>query len=169
MYQSAKSQSTLAYIRETAKKFLDRETAGGILLIIATIVALILGNSEWSGMYHHYLKDEILIELSEHFSFGLTIEEWINDGLMAIFFLVAGLELKREILVGELSSFKKASSPLLAALGGMIVPALIFASLNSGTDYIKGWGVPMATDIAYSLGIIGLLGKKIPSQLKIFW
>ena len=168
MYQSAKSQSTLAYIRETAKKFLDRETAGGILLIIATIVALILGNSEWSGMYHHYLKDEILIELSEHFSFGLTIEEWINDGLMAIFFLVAGLELKREILAGELSSFKKASSPLLAALGGMIVPALIFASLNSGTDYIKGWGVPMATDIAYSLGIIGLLGKKIPSQLKIF-
>ncbi|MEO2061688.1 MULTISPECIES: Na+/H+ antiporter NhaA [Christiangramia] len=168
MNEPQKAQSALAYVRETAQKFLDRETAGGILLIIATIVALFLGNSQFSEMYHHYLKDEFVIEFSEHFNFGLTIEEWINDGLMAIFFLVAGLELKREVLVGELSSFKKASSPLLAALGGMIVPALIFASFNSETAYIRGWGIPMATDIAYSLGIIGLLGKKIPSQLKIF-
>ena len=160
--------STLAYIRQTARTFLDRETAGGLLLIAATILALIIGNSEWAGAYHHYLKDEFSIEFSDHFIFGLTVEEWINDGLMAIFFLVAGLELKREILVGELSSFRKASMPLLAALGGMVVPALIFISLNTGTDNIKGWGIPMATDIAYSLGIIGLLGKRVPTQLKIF-
>lgn len=169
MDQSVKNnQSTIAYIRQTARKFLDRETTGGLLLIAATIIALVLGNSQWADAYHHYLKDEFLFELSEHFTFGLTIEEWINDGLMAIFFLVAGMELKREILVGELSSFKKASMPLLGALGGMVVPALIFVGFNSGTENISGWGIPMATDIAYSLGIIGLLGKRIPVQLKIF-
>ncbi|WP_375580149.1 Na+/H+ antiporter NhaA [Marivirga tractuosa] len=169
MDQSVKNnQSTIAYIRQTARKFLDRETTGGLLLIAATIIALVLGNSQWADAYHHYLKDEFLFGLSEHFTFGLTIEEWINDGLMAIFFLVAGMELKREILVGELSSFKKASMPLLGALGGMVVPALIFVSFNSGTENINGWGIPMATDIAYSLGIIGLLGKRVPAQLKIF-
>ncbi|GAB3344045.1 sodium/proton antiporter NhaA [Marivirga atlantica] len=169
MDQSVKNnQSTIAYIQQTARKFLNRETSGGLLLIAATILALILGNSQWADAYHHYLKDEFLFELSEHFTFGLTIEEWINDGLMAIFFLVAGMELKREILVGELSSFKKASMPLLAALGGMVLPALIFSVLNSDTENINGWGIPMATDIAYSLGIIGLLGKRVPAQLKIF-
>lgn len=168
MGQSVRNQSTIGYIRETATKFLDRETAGGIFLIIATIVALLLANSQWASAYHHFLGDELLFEFSEHLSFGLTIEEWINDGLMAIFFLVAGLELKREVMVGELSSIKKASAPLLAALGGMAVPALIFISLNLGTENIKGWGIPMATDIAYSLGIIGLLGKNVPRQLKTF-
>ena len=168
MGQSVRNQSTIGYIRETATKFLDRETAGGIFLIIATIVALLLANSKWAGAYHHFLGDELLFEFSEHLSFGLIIEEWINDGLMAIFFLVAGLELKREVMVGELSSIKKASAPLLAALGGMAVPALIFISLNLGTENIKGWGIPMATDIAYSLGIIGLLGKNVPRQLKTF-
>ena len=168
MGQSVRNQSTIGYIRETATKFLDRETAGGIFLIIATIVALLLANSQWAGAYHHFLGDELLFEFSEHLSFGLTIEEWINDGLMAIFFLVAGLELKREVMVGELSSIKKASAPLLAALGGMAVPALFFISLNLGTENIKGWGIPMATDIAYSLGIIGLLGKNVPRQLKTF-
>ena len=168
MGQSVRNQSTIGYIRETATKFLDRETAGGIFLIIATIVALLLANSQWASAYHHFLGDELLFEFSEHLSFGLTIEEWINDGLMAIFFLVAGLELKREVMVGELSSIKKASAPLLAALGGMAVPALFFISLNLGTENIKGWGIPMATDIAYSLGIIGLLGKNVPRQLKTF-
>jgi NhaA family Na+:H+ antiporter len=169
MDQSVNKNNTgLTYIRETARKFLDRETSGGLLLIAATIFALVLGNSQWADAYHHYLTDEFIFEFSEHFSFGLTIEEWINDGLMAIFFLVAGMELKREIMVGELSSFKKASMPLLAALGGMVVPALIFVALNSGTENISGWGIPMATDIAYSLGIIGLLGRRVPAQLKVF-
>ena len=169
MDKAVENNSTgLVFIRETARKFLDRETTGGLLLIAATIIALVLGNSPWADAYHHYLKDEFLFELSDHFTFGLTIEEWINDGLMAVFFLVAGMELKREIMVGELSSFKKASMPLLAALGGMVVPALIFVSFNYGTENINGWGIPMATDIAYSLGIIGLLGKRVPAQLKIF-
>jgi len=168
MHKSANNQSTLTYIQQTAKKFLDRETAGGLLLIAATIVALIIGNSQWASNYHHFLKDEFLFEFSEYFTFGLTVEEWINDGLMAVFFLVAGMELKREIMVGELSSFRKASMPIMAALGGMIVPAVIFASFNAGTESASGWGIPMATDIAYSLGIIGLLGKRVPAQLKIF-
>ena len=168
MGQSVQNQSTIGYVGEKVKKFLDRETAGGIFLIIATIVALLLANSQWADAYHRFLGDELLFEFSEHFSFGLTVEEWINDGLMAIFFLVTGLELKRELRVGELSSLKKASAPLLAALGGMVVPALIFIGLNLGTENIKGWGIPMATDIAYSLGIIGLLGKNVPTQLKIF-
>ena len=168
MDQSVDRNSTgIAYI-ETARKFLDRETTGGLLLIGATLIALMLGNSQWADTYHHYLKDELVFELSKHFALRLTVEEWINDGLMAIFFLVAALELKREILVGELSSWKKASMPLLGALGGMIVPALIFLALNFNTDKMVGWGIPMATDIAYSLGIIGLLGKRIPLQLKTF-
>lgn len=169
MDQSIEKNITgLAYIRETARKFLDRETTGGLLLIAATIIALVLGNSQWADAYHHYLTDEFLLGLSKHFTFSLTIEEWINDGLMAIFFLVVGMELKREIMVGELSSFKKASMPLLGALGGMVVPALFFIALNFGTENMSGWGIPMATDIAYSLGIIGLLGKRVPAQLKIF-
>ena len=168
MDQSVNSNSTLTYIKQTASKFLDRETSGGLILIAATVFALIVGNSAWADAYHHYLKDDFLFEISNHFTFSLTIEEWINDGLMAIFFLVAGLELKREIMVGELSTFRKASMPLLAALGGMVVPALIFVSFNAGTESSVGWGIPMATDIAYSLGIIGLLGKRVPTQLKIF-
>lgn len=168
MDQSVDRNSTgIAYI-ETARKFLDRETTGGLLLIGATLIALMIGNSQWADTYHHYLKDELVFELSKHFTLRLTVEEWINDGLMAIFFLVAALELKREILVGELSSWKKASMPLLGALGGMIVPALIFMVLNFNTEKMVGWGIPMATDIAYSLGIIGLLGKRIPLQLKTF-
>lgn len=168
MDQSVERNSIDLAYKATGRKFLDRETAGGLLLIGATVIALVLGNSPWSEAYHHYLKDELLFELSEHFTFRLTLEEWINDGLMAIFFLVASLELKREILVGELSSLKKASMPLLGALGGMVVPALIFVALNFDTENMVGWGIPMATDIAYSLGIIGLLGKRVPLQLKIF-
>jgi NhaA family Na+:H+ antiporter len=168
MAQSVEKNSIDPAYKATGRKFLDRETAGGLLLIVATVIALALGNSPWADTYHHYLKDELLFELSEHFAFRLTLEEWINDGLMAIFFLVASLELKREILVGALSSIKKASMPLLGALGGMVVPALIFVALNFDTERMVGWGIPMATDIAYSLGIIGLLGKRVPLQLKIF-
>lgn len=168
MAQSVEKNSIDPAYKATGRKFLDRETAGGLLLIVATVIALALGNSPWADTYHHYLKDELLFELSEHFAFRLTLEEWINDGLMAIFFLVASLELKREILVGELSSIKKASMPLLGALGGMVVPALIFVAFNFDTERMVGWGIPMATDIAYSLGIIGLLGKRVPLQLKIF-
>ncbi|MEQ9441077.1 MAG: Na+/H+ antiporter NhaA [Cyclobacteriaceae bacterium] len=168
MNTTVKEESRFSYIKHTARKFLDRETAGGLALIAATVVALILGNSPWAEAYHHYLENEFLFEFPGYFSFGLTVEEWVNDGLMVIFFLVAGMELKRELMVGELSTLRKASTPLLAALGGMIVPALIFAAFNAGEDSINGWGIPMATDIAYSLGIIGLLGKRIPVEFKVF-
>jgi len=167
MAQTEENQSTLDYIRQTARTFLDRETTGGLLLIAATLLALIIGNSDWATPYHHLLEDEFIFKLTDHFTFGLTVEKWINDGLMFIFFLVAGLEIKREIMVGELSSFQKAFMPFLAALGGMVFPALIFYSFNAGTDSVHGWGIPMATDIAYSLGIIGLLGNRVPVQLKV--
>jgi NhaA family Na+:H+ antiporter len=155
-------------VRDTGRKFLDRETTGGLLLIAATVIALALGNSPWADAYHHLLRDEIVLGVFDHFTFRMTVEGWINDGLMSIFFLVAGMELKREVLVGELSSLKKASMPLLGALGGMVVPALVFVGFNLGTRNIDGWAIPMATDIAYSLGIIGLLGKRVPAQLKVF-
>ncbi|MCX2838435.1 Na+/H+ antiporter NhaA [Salinimicrobium sp. CDJ15-81-2] len=169
MDREVKKESTpISYMKETGRKFLDRETAGGLLLIFATLVALVLANTGVADIYHHYLTDEIVIGASEHLEISLSVEEWINDGLMVIFFLVAGLELKREVMVGELSNFKKASMPIFAALGGMLVPALLFFLFNLNMPTAKGWGIPMATDIAYSLGILGLLGKRVPVQLKIF-
>jgi len=128
---------------------------------------LLIANSDLAVDYHHVLKYELEISLSSRFEFGLSIEKWINDGLMAIFFLVAGLELKREILVGELSTKKNAILPVVAAIGGIMAPALIFLVFNSGEVTSGGWGIPVATDIAYSLGILGLLGNRVPSELKI--
>lgn len=169
MDRDVKKESTpISYMRETARRFLDRETTGGLLLIVATLVALVLANTGAAEMYHHYLTDEIVIGAPEHLEISLSVEEWINDGLMVIFFLVAGLELKREVMVGELSDMRKASMPIFAALGGMLVPALLFFLINLNSLTSSGWGIPMATDIAYSLGIIGLLGKRVPVQLKIF-
>ncbi|UJH91912.1 Na+/H+ antiporter NhaA [Antarcticibacterium sp. 1MA-6-2] len=163
-----KKSTPVDYMKETARKFLDRETAGGLLLIVATLVALVLANTGAADIYHHYLTDEISIGAPEHLEISLSVEEWINDGLMVIFFLVAGLELKREVMVGELSNFRKASMPIFAALGGMLVLALLFFLINLNSPTSSGWGIPMATDIAYSLGILGLLGKRVPVQLKIF-
>lgn len=160
--------SPFEYIRQTARNFLDRETIGGLLLIAATIFALTLANTSFSEYYHHILKWKLVFGIKNLATINLSIEKWINDGLMVIFFLVAGLELKREILVGELSDVGKASTPMIGALGGMVFPAIIFFAFNSGTDHVHGWGIPIATDIAYSLGIIGLLGKRVPYQLKIF-
>lgn len=154
--------------RETARQFLDRETTGGLLLIFATIIAIVIANTEWAEVSKAFLEDTFVIGIQDHLELELSLETWVNDGLMVIFFLVAGLEIKREVLVGELSSFKKAAMPIIAALGGMLFPALIFALFNMSTDTAHGWGIPMATDIAYCLGIMGLLGKRVPSQLKIF-
>lgn len=133
--------------------FLNNSRATGIVLIICTAVSLLLANSP--------VKEGWL----QGWSF---IEHWINDGLMVIFFFLAGMEIKQELVTGELSSVKKATLPVLAALGGMLVPAGIFAIFNHGTPYVNGWGIPMATDIAFSLGVISLLGKRVPLPLKIF-
>ena len=149
----------VAKLTTSFKEFFENERAGGIVLIICTAVSLLIANSS-IGVY--YIK-------VWHFQvFGESIEYWINDGLMAIFFLLVGLELKREISVGELSTFKKASLPIFGAIGGMIVPALIYVAFNFGKTTVSGFGIPMATDIAFAIGILALLGNRVPLALKVF-
>lgn len=147
------------------KKFFNSNQSSGILLIFCVLVSLLIANSSAAEAFQHFLDKEAGTHL-----FGLTypVSIWINDGLMAVFFLLVGLEIKREMVEGELSSFKNASLPIFAAVGGMLVPAGIYTFFNSGTEYGSGWGIPMATDIAFSLAIISMLGKKIPNSIKIF-
>lgn len=141
------------------KDFFQSEKAGGLILIASTIISLLLANSLWGNEYHHFWTMPI---------FGQPLEYWVNDGLMTIFFLLIGLELEREIYKGELSNFKDALLPIFAALGGMIVPAGLYLLLNAGTATQSGAGIPMATDIAFALGILSLLGNKVPLSLKVF-
>jgi len=135
------------------KKFFSNSQASGIILIFCVLVSLIIANSPAAEAFKSVLD---------------VVHLWINDGLMTIFFLLVGLEIKRELAEGELSSFKTASLPIFAAVGGMLVPAMIYSIFNFGTKYSDGWGIPMATDIAFSLAIISMLGKKIPNSIKIF-
>lgn len=147
------------FITRLYKEFFDSEKTGGLILIIMTILSMAIANSQWSREYLEFWNTKIG---------GHTVLHWINDGLMAIFFLLIGLELEREIYDGELSSLRNASLPIFAATGGMIVPALIFLMLNAGTPAQAGAGIPMATDIAFAIGILSLLGKRVPASLKIF-
>lgn len=149
------------------KNFFKSSNAGGILLFICVIISLIVANSPASQVLQHILDTKLGYE-SETVHLNYSILLWINDGLMAIFFLLVGLEIKREIVEGELSSPKKASLPILCAIGGAIVPALIYLSFNSGKETAGGWGIPMATDIAFALAVIGMLGNRIPASLKVF-
>ncbi len=152
------------------KNFINEEAYGGIILIIATLIALIWANSAFYESYH-YLWHEFKvgfvwgdIDMSDH-----SLHHWINDGLMALFFFVIGLEIKREIMGGELSSVKKASLPIAAAVGGMLFPAIVYAVITINyPEFGDGWGIPMATDIAFALGLLALLGKRVPLNLKIF-
>ncbi len=149
------------------KDFLRSEQIGGVILIICVILSLIIANSNLGAAFENLLSTKIgFSSLAIPLEFSVSL--WINDGLMAIFFLLVGLEIKREIIEGELSSPQKAAMPIFAALGGMIVPASIYALINSNTPTIHGWGIPMATDIAFALGVISLLGKRVPNSLKIF-
>ncbi len=141
------------------KDFFDSEKAGGLILIGCTIVSLIIANSTFGESYHHFWQTQLA---------GLTIEHWVNDGLMAIFFLLIGLELEREIYAGELSNFKDALLPIFGALGGIIFPAGLFILFNFGSETQAGAGIPMATDIAFALGILSLLGNRVPVSLKVF-
>ena len=141
------------------KEFFNSEKTGGLILISMTILSLSLANSSWQYGYMEFWN----LKLGGH-----SIVHWINDGLMTIFFLLIGLELEREIYQGELSNLKKASLPIFGALGGMIVPAAIFLLFNFGTNTQSGAGIPMATDIAFAIGILSLLGKRVPASLKIF-
>ncbi|WP_035333182.1 Na+/H+ antiporter NhaA [Dyadobacter crusticola] len=149
------------------KQFVQSSSTGGIILIVCVIVSLILANTGAGPGLEAILGTEIGADFAGiHLRYPVLL--WINDGLMAIFFLLVGLEIKREMVEGELSSFKKASLPILAAIGGVMVPAGIYFALNAGTETAGGWGIPMATDIAFAIAIISMLGKRVPSSLKIF-
>ncbi len=150
------------------QKFMGQQKAGGIVLGISVLIALILANSPWSEAYHKVLEHTLGFQIDGSTYFEYNLHHWINDGLMAVFFFVVGLELKREIVGGELSNPGKALLPIAAAFGGMLVPAIIYLSLNSSGEVHSGWGIPMATDIAFALGVLYLLGDKIPFSLKIF-
>lgn len=152
-------------ITDYFKKFIHNSQSSGILLILCVAVSLLIANSSLGPAFQNLLDKKIGTEM---FQLNYPISIWINDGLMAIFFLLVGLEIKREIVEGELSSLKNASLPIVAAVGGMVVPALIYFLFNNGTEYANGWAIPMATDIAFSLAIISLLGKGVPLSLKIF-
>jgi NhaA family Na+:H+ antiporter len=149
------------------QEFARIQASSGILLILCTVVALVWANSPWADSYTRLLGTYVTIG-ADGFSIRETVLHWINDGLMAIFFFVVGLEIKREVLVGELSSFRKASMPIAAAIGGMAVPALLYLLVNRGGPGAAGWGVPMATDIAFALGVLALLGSRVPTALKVF-
>ncbi len=147
------------------RKFFNSSQSSGIILIVCVVLSLLVANSSLATTLQGFLDKETGTDLF-HLKYPISI--WINDGLMAIFFLLVGLEIKREIVEGELSSFKSASLPIMAAVGGMVFPALIFLLFNKGTPYQNGWGIPMATDIAFSLAIVSMLGKRVPSSVKIF-
>ncbi len=148
--------------------FLHNEAIGGILLMICAVVALMCANIPQLGFLHELWDTNVGINIGS-FSLEMSLELWINDFLMAIFFFVVGLEIKREMMVGELSSLKQASLPILAAVGGMVVPAIIYSVFNwSDPESASGWGIPMATDIAFALGVLSLLGKRVPLGLKVF-
>jgi len=147
--------------------FFKNESASGLILLICAIIAIIVANSSFSAIYNNILHTYITIGYKE-FSLSMSVLHWINDGLMAIFFLVVGMEIKREVVFGELQSFKKTILPISAAIGGMIVPAIIYALFNYNKPTISGWGIPMATDIAFALGILSLVGKKAPKGIIVF-
>jgi len=148
------------------ERFVHSETSGSILLFGATVVALVWANSPWSASYFALWK--LPLKLGRRPLFSMDLHHWIDDGLMVLFFLVVGLEIKREIVKGELSTFRQAALPVMAALGGMIVPALLYFALNRSGPGARGWGIPMATDIGFAMGVLALLGKRIPSSLRVF-
>jgi len=149
------------------EEFIHRQTTSGVLLMICAVIALIIANGPLHDEYEHFLHTQIGFSMGS-FEFSLSIHHWINEALMAMFFFVMGLELKRELMVGELSSPKQALLPIMAAIGGMLVPALAYIVFNLSSDSISGWGIPMATDIAFAIGALSLLGERIPKSLITF-
>jgi NhaA family Na+:H+ antiporter len=158
----------IQYISKPFKWFFKLEAASGLILLIAAILALFISNSTLSGLYFETLEKYLFIGINE-FGLKLSVHHWINDALMAIFFFFVTLEIKREFLQGELSNIKQALLPIIAAVGGMVVPALFYVVINYGNaETINGWAIPSATDIAFSLGILSLLGSRVPISLKVF-
>ena len=155
------------------KKSIKNYASGGNVLIVATLLAFIIANSPIADMYFSWWAQPISLQLGDfnlfsHNGHPMTVMEFINDALMAIFFFSIGLEIKREVLVGELTSIKQALLPIVAAIGGMVIPVLLFMYIGRGSDFLRGSAIPMATDIAFSLGVLAMLGKRVPISLKIF-
>lgn len=165
---SSKKRTPIEKLVQPIQRFIQLEKSGGIVLGLSVIVALILANSGWSKGYHHFLEHKLGFRWDGTTYFEYNLHHWINDGLMSVFFFVVGLELKREIIAGQLSDLRSALLPIGAAAGGMVVPAAIYLLLNNSTATSSGWGIPMATDIAFALGVLFLLGKKVPLSLKVF-
>jgi NhaA family Na+:H+ antiporter len=165
---TAFSQSRLAdRLARPVRRFLAIEAASSILLLAATLVALTLANSPWREGWAHFWHQRIALEIGS-FELALSLGHWVNDGLMVIFFFVVGLEIKREMTIGELAARERAMLPLFGALGGMVVPALIYLLLEPGGDASAGWGIPMATDIAFAVAALAVLGPRVSPGLKVF-
>jgi Na+:H+ antiporter, NhaA family len=147
-------------------RFLDVEASGGVLLLVATAAALVWANSPWSTSYEDLWETTLSVRVGD-FEITEDLRHWVNDGLMALFFFVVGLEIKRELVVGQLASASEAALPAIAALGGMVVPAAVYLVINGGGVGGAGWGIPMATDIAFAVGVLALLGDRIPPSLKV--
>jgi NhaA family Na+:H+ antiporter len=155
------------YVGRPAAEFLKIEPAAGLVLVACAVIAMLWANSPWSASYDAVWGLDITLSLGD-FELHHTLKDWINDGLMAVFFFVVGMEIKSEIVSGELSDPRNAVPPIAAAVGGMAAPALIYAALNTGTPGAHGWGIPMATDIAFALGVLALFGSRIPAAAKVF-
>jgi NhaA family Na+:H+ antiporter len=149
------------------QEFARAQASGGILLLLCTALALLWANSPWADSYSALWQTKLTIGFGS-FVLSKPLLLWINDGLMAIFFFVVGLEIKRELLVGELASRRQAALPIVAAIGGMVVPAIIYIAFNAGSPGLRGWGIPMATDIAFVIGVLALFGNRVPVGLRVF-
>nr|MBA3983372.1 Na+/H+ antiporter NhaA [Acidimicrobiia bacterium] len=160
------SDRVLARAAQPFVRFLHIEAAGGILLVVATLCALVWANSPWRGSYEAFWSTVIRVELGSY-RFEEDLVHVVNDLLMALFFFVVGMEIKRELVVGELRDRRAIALPAMAALGGMVVPAVVYAAINRGGDGAAGWGIPMATDIAFALGVVALLGRRVPPPVKL--
>ena len=164
--QAGKSIVTRA-IRLPVQRYIHTESIGAFALLAMTLLALAWANSPWREGYHSLRETHLTLDAAL-FSIDLSIEKWVNDGLMAIFFFVIGLEIKRELLHGQLSTPRRAALPVVAAIGGMVVPAAIYLALNPSGEAMRGWGIPMATDIAFAMGVLALLGRRAPQELRVF-
>ncbi|MEC9059428.1 MAG: Na+/H+ antiporter NhaA [Actinomycetota bacterium] len=165
----ASSDSSLAkFVARPVLRFIDREVAGGILLLVAAAVALVWVNSGWGDSYHEFWHTEIELAVGTWHLPHMSLGHFVNDALMALFFFVVGLEIKRELVTGDLSSARAAALPVIGAVGGMAVPALLYLMLNTAGEASRGWGIPMATDIAFAVGIVALLGSRVSPKIKLF-
>ena len=165
---TSKKSPVEKWITNPLHSFISNTTTGGIVLFASAILALIFANSSFSNSYHSFWEYKFGFIINDQFYLNQSLIHWVNDGLMALFFFVIGLELKREIIGGELSNPKKAILPIAAAFGGMLFPAIIYVFFNNSGPAFSGWGIPMATDIAFALGVLYVLGDKVPNSLKIF-